>query len=71
MKQNNVAKVIVSLLAVIGFLTAAIVTVDYLYKKYRKTLKSLNEQDTLEGLDDKCFTESDDADEGVDCAFDE
>ena len=69
MKEKNAAKIIISLLAVIGFLTAAVVTVDYLYKKYRKTLKSLNEEDTLEGLDEKCFTESDDEDEGVDCAF--
>ena len=66
--KSGFARALISVLAVLGLITAVVIAVDLIYKKYRKCLKGLNEEDTLEGLDEECFRE-DPVETGVDCDF--
>lgn len=69
-KKLSAKKIIIIILAIIGLATAIVVAIDFLYKKYRKCLSSLNDKDTLEGLDEECFTNGGDEEPiGVDCDF--
>lgn len=67
-KKSNLGKILITVFTVIGLLTALVIAIDWVYKKYRKMLKGLNEEDTLDGIDEECFRE-DPPEVGVDCDF--
>ena len=69
-EESGVVRIIVIALAVIGLLTAAAAAANVIYKKYKKYLASLNEEDSLDDVGQDCFEdETEEAAPELDCDF--
>ena len=56
--KNKVIKAIVIVLAIVGLLTAIVVVVSYLYKKFKKAVAAFNEDIANEELSERDLTDT-------------